>query len=152
MQKTWVRALGWEGPLDKEMATHSSILAWEISRTEEPGGLQSWGCKELATEVVIKRSSWDKPLIIPINDHSDVPNMTTHPDQLPFDLTFQVQILQHTNMPIHVWYHPLFLETGRIYARIPLNSVPYLIGKCLKEQNARKLCQQLPSIKSLADF
>ena len=84
------------------MATHSSILAWETPRTEEPGRLQSWGCKELATEVVIKRISWDKPLIIPIHDHSDSPNMTTHPEHLPSDLTFEVQILQHTNMPTPV--------------------------------------------------
>ena len=41
MQETWVRSLGQEDPLEKEMATHSSILAWEILRTEEPGGLQS---------------------------------------------------------------------------------------------------------------
>ena len=37
----WVRSLGWEDPLEKEMATHSSILAWEIPWTEEPGGLPS---------------------------------------------------------------------------------------------------------------
>ena len=37
----WVQSLGWEDPLEKEMATHFSILAWEIPRTEEPGGLQS---------------------------------------------------------------------------------------------------------------
>ena len=43
MQETWVRSLGWEDPLEEEMATHSSILAWEIPRTEEPGGLQSTG-------------------------------------------------------------------------------------------------------------
>ena len=43
MQKTWVRSLGWEDPLEEEMATHSSILAWRISPTEEPGGLQSMG-------------------------------------------------------------------------------------------------------------
>ena len=43
MQKTWVRFLGPEDPLEKEMATHSSILAWETPRTEEPGGLQSVG-------------------------------------------------------------------------------------------------------------
>ena len=41
MQETWVRSLGWEDPLEKEMATHSSILAWRIPCTEEPGGLQS---------------------------------------------------------------------------------------------------------------
>ena len=41
MQETQVRFLGWEDPLGKEMATHSNILAWKISWTEEPGGLQS---------------------------------------------------------------------------------------------------------------
>ena len=43
MQETQVRSLDGEDPLEKEMATHSSILAWRISRTEEPGGLQSMG-------------------------------------------------------------------------------------------------------------
>ena len=41
MQETCVRSLGREDPLEKEMATHPRILAWEIPRTEEPGGLQS---------------------------------------------------------------------------------------------------------------
>ena len=39
MQETWVQFLGWEDPLEKEMATHSTILAWRIPWTEEPGGL-----------------------------------------------------------------------------------------------------------------
>ena len=43
MQETWVRALGWEDPLEKEMATHSNTLAWKIPWTEEPGRLQSMG-------------------------------------------------------------------------------------------------------------
>ena len=43
MKETWVRSLGQEDPLEKEMATHSSILAWKIPWTEEPGGLQSTG-------------------------------------------------------------------------------------------------------------
>ena len=47
MWETWVQSLDWEGPLEKEMATHSSILAWEIPWAEEPGGLQSRGSKEL---------------------------------------------------------------------------------------------------------
>ena len=47
MQKTQVRSLGQEDPLKKSIATHSSILAWRIPWTEEPGGLQSVGCKEL---------------------------------------------------------------------------------------------------------
>ena len=41
MQKTWVQSLGWEDPLEKGMATHSSILAWKIPWTEELGKLQS---------------------------------------------------------------------------------------------------------------
>ena len=45
----WVRSLGRKDPLEKEMAAPSSILAWEIPRTEEPGGLQSMGHKESDT-------------------------------------------------------------------------------------------------------
>ena len=43
VQETWVRSLGREDPLEKGMVTHSSILAWEIPRTEEPGRLQFMG-------------------------------------------------------------------------------------------------------------
>ena len=43
----WVQFLGWKNPLEEEMATHSSILAWEIPRTEEPGGLQSMGSQRI---------------------------------------------------------------------------------------------------------
>ena len=49
MQETQVQSLGQEDPLEKEMATHSSILAWETPWTEEPGGLQSMGSKEMDT-------------------------------------------------------------------------------------------------------
>ena len=55
MQETWVQSLGQEDPLEKETATHSSILIWEITWTERPGGLQSMGshrvghdCSDLA--------------------------------------------------------------------------------------------------------
>ena len=48
MQETWVQSLGWEHPLEKEMANHSSTLAWKIPWMEEPGRLHSpWGLKEL---------------------------------------------------------------------------------------------------------
>ena len=47
IQEIWVRPLGWEDPLEKEMATHSRILAWKIPRTEEPGRLQSMGSQSL---------------------------------------------------------------------------------------------------------
>ena len=46
-QDTQVQSLGWEDPLEKEMATHSSILAWRISWTEEPGRLQSLGLQRV---------------------------------------------------------------------------------------------------------
>jgi len=46
MQEPWVRSLGWEDPPEKEMAIHSSILAWKIPWTEEPGGLQSMGAEK----------------------------------------------------------------------------------------------------------
>ena len=47
MQETWVRFLGWEDPLEEGMATHSSIVAWRIPWTEEPGGLQSTGSQRV---------------------------------------------------------------------------------------------------------
>ena len=47
MQETWVRSLGWKDPLEKEMATHSSSLAWKIPWTEESGGLQSMGSQRV---------------------------------------------------------------------------------------------------------
>ena len=47
MRETWVRSLGQEDPLEKEMATHSSILAWRIPWTEAPGGLQSKGSQRV---------------------------------------------------------------------------------------------------------
>ena len=51
MQETWVQSLGQENPLEKEMATHSAVLAWEIPRTEEPGGLQSMELQESHTQL-----------------------------------------------------------------------------------------------------
>jgi len=54
MREMWVLLLGWEDPLEKEMATHSSILAWEILWTEEPGGLQSMGLQRV-------RHDWAHP-------------------------------------------------------------------------------------------
>ena len=53
-----VRSLGREDPLEKEMATHSSILVWEIPGTEEPGGLQSPGHKESDTAEQLSTHDW----------------------------------------------------------------------------------------------
>ena len=73
-RETWVRSLGWEVPLEKEMATHSSILAWKIPWTEEPGRLQSMGSQRVghdwATELNWRwehagvRWQWDSILLL----------------------------------------------------------------------------------------
>ena len=52
VQETWVRSLDWEDPLEKEMATHSSILAWRIPQTEKPGRLQSMGSQRVVHDSV----------------------------------------------------------------------------------------------------
>ena len=49
-QEMCFRSLGWQDPLEKEMATHSSILPWRIPRTEEPGGLQSMGLQRVGQD------------------------------------------------------------------------------------------------------
>ena len=51
----WVRSLGWEDPLEKEMSTHSSILAWEITWTEEPGRLQCAGSQRVRRDLATKQ-------------------------------------------------------------------------------------------------
>ena len=67
-RETWVQSLGWEDPLEEEMATHSRVIAWEILWIEEPGGLQSMELlrvgHSLATEHV--DTSWLYPGLIAI--------------------------------------------------------------------------------------
>ena len=58
MQEARAPSLGWEDPLEKEMVTPSSILAWRFPRTEEPGRLQSMGCKELDMAERLSLSPW----------------------------------------------------------------------------------------------
>ena len=57
MQDTWAQSLGQEDPLEKGMATHSSIPAWRIPRTEEPGGLQSMGSHRVGHDWATKHSN-----------------------------------------------------------------------------------------------
>ena len=61
-QETWVQSLGLEDPLEKEMATQSSILAWEIPWTEVPGGLQSARLQTVRHNLVIKQQPQHKTL------------------------------------------------------------------------------------------
>ena len=63
MQETWVRSLGCEDPLEEGMATHSSILAWRIPWTEEPGGLQSLGSQSRTRLKRLSSSSSSRGLL-----------------------------------------------------------------------------------------
>ena len=65
-----VQSLGWEDPLEEEMATHSSVLPWEVSRTEEPNGLQSMGSKQSDTTDRVNNS---KQQMIIIASYRGVP-------------------------------------------------------------------------------
>ena len=59
----WVRSLGGEDPLEEEMATHSSVLAWRIPWMEEPGGLQSTGSQSqtrLSTAAAVESGAWGR--------------------------------------------------------------------------------------------
>ena len=58
MQKTQVQSLDWEDPLGKKMATHSSILAWRIPWTVEPGGLQSIGLQRVGHNLATKQQNY----------------------------------------------------------------------------------------------
>ena len=63
MWKTEVRSLGWEDPLENGMVTHSSILAWRIPWTEEPGGLQSMGSQRVKHNLAIKGTEPGSPAL-----------------------------------------------------------------------------------------
>ena len=63
MQETWVRSLGREDPLEGEMVPHSSILAWKIPWTEEPGGLQSTWSQRVLYDLVTKQQECMYPLL-----------------------------------------------------------------------------------------
>ena len=73
MWETWVQPLGWEDPLEEGMATHSSILAWRIPWTEEPGGLQSMGSQSQRLSRDEQRKPKPKPK----------PSSTQHEPKLP---------------------------------------------------------------------
>ena len=60
MQEIWVRFLGLQDPLEKEMATHSSILAWKIPWTEEPGELQSMGSQRVGHDLATRQQGAGK--------------------------------------------------------------------------------------------
>ena len=68
-QESRVWSLGWENTLEKEMATHSSLLAWEIPGKEEPGGLQSMGLQRVAHDPVTKQQQHAYVWLIHFAEH-----------------------------------------------------------------------------------
>ena len=80
MPETWVQSLGWDGPLEKGMATHSSILAWRIPWTEEPGGLQSLGSQRVGHGWATNTFTLNPPpplaIPVPFCVHSSVETVT----------------------------------------------------------------------------
>ena len=66
MQEMWVRSLGWEDGLEEDMATHSSIPAWRVPWTEEPGGLQSMGSQRVG-QTAIGHSTYSIHMSVPIS-------------------------------------------------------------------------------------
>ena len=91
MQETWVRSLGREDPLEKEMATHSSTLAWRIPWTEEPGGLQSTGSQRVGHD-------WTTSLT-----HS-LMHLYSVPLNLCFSIWKHMQKQKITKMLVHLGY------------------------------------------------
>ena len=89
--ENWVRSLGQEDSLEKGMATHSSILAWRVPRTEEPGGLQSIGCKESDT------TEWLTFIIKTLQEQGHVSILFTDASQC------QEQHLTHRMLAINIY-------------------------------------------------
>ena len=75
MQETWVGSLGWEDPLEEGMATHSSILAWRVPWTEEPGGLQSIVSQRVRHDCMTKDST-AHTLPYSVHLHNFLPRIT----------------------------------------------------------------------------
>ena len=114
MQEMQVWSLGWEDPLEKEMATHSSILAWEIPWTEELSGLQSMGLRIVRHDLVTTQyNKWSMSKVLQKNDR-DVPGGSVVKN-LPSNAEDQVQspvqeIRCHVpwgNLPLHSSYWAL---------------------------------------------
>ena len=106
MQETCVQSLGWEDPLEKEMATHSSVLAWRISWTEEPGGYSPQGQKV---------SDMTERLTLPLSSSSKFPSHSERNFFLIFFcIIFSIQLKwfplkKETQLGLHMELRNFFL-------------------------------------------
>ena len=113
MQKMWVLSLGGEDPLEKEMATHSSILPWEIPWTEEPGGYSPQACR-VGHDLATKQQMMPKTLLLlPLHATS---TFLSRPFSLPSSLFFLLQWKRRAHHGPEGWaahrYHCLSVAGG----------------------------------------
>ena len=104
IQETQVQSLGWDNPLEKEMATHSSILAWDIPWTEEPGGLQSRESQESDTTERLHFHFVSRPWLLKlmsIRVHMLKSVFSCSWDKYPEFLDYMVVILNFFREPSH---------------------------------------------------
>ena len=115
MRETWVWSLGQEAPLEKEMATHCSIIAWRIPWIEEPGGLQSMGYQKVrhnwATSLIHSPSSWGTSLVAQTVKH--LPAMQeTWVQSLGQEDPLEEEMATHSS--VLAWKIPWMEEPGRL--------------------------------------
>ena len=124
MRETQVWSLGWEDPLEKEMATHSSTLAWKIPRMKEPGSYSPWGSKELDTTErlhFLRSKNWSR--LSPIS-YSLLPGLEKYCvnlDSLKY-LKMVVLSLSHlifSKITVFVPYITVFRIPGRLFIYLP---------------------------------
>ena len=120
MPETWVQSPGWEDPLEKEMATHFSILAWKMSWTEEPFMLQSMGLQRVvhnwATSLIYKTNKnsisltgwlwwWNKRIIVTLSNDKASINLTSFLHFSFFSLDKMIQLLKRWKEFFKGWFH-----------------------------------------------
>ena len=99
MQEMWVRSLGWEDPLEKELGSDSSILAWRIPWTEKPGGLQSTGSQKSRTQLKTTRTIYAM-----LGNEVEHPNSTACYRKAIVNSSQPVPMIS----PLHLWTHLCF--------------------------------------------
>ena len=124
MWETWVQSLGWENPLEKGIATHSSILAWRIPWTEEPGGLQSMKSQRVGHDWVPQHST-----------HGEVVIAGPPYPSFPFMVGWLCQCgasdrYRQPTTPFHIrdlgiWEFWYLRGAGKVRERVVLESIPH---------------------------
>ena len=128
-QETWVRSLAWKDPLEEVMATHSSVLAWRISWTEEPDSLTCpWGCKELDTTEHLNTHArvhtYTHTHTHLSSVFSSVASPTAFPSFTPQTSSLFLKLTKHTPAPglLHLLFPMPAAPTTDVFAALSLDS------------------------------